>query len=216
VARTRADEPPTPFVGTGTILSLRPDAGKRIGQLWAIRQLGKQTGSVAVTIASGVTAITDKPGQDRTLKQIRRTILGQKGSQVVFSRSPFSRYLNRGNSLLSRKHVVSVEGELIHHDRQSLWHRSTIVVQMPGGPKRTITHIQCLAPVPTSTYFDRPLPDKIVASIVSGQQKAHELPGYAGGVKGLERLTPVWARTKRHMILTKLHWPDKSPSWQTK
>jgi hypothetical protein len=215
VTRTRAGEPPTPVIGAGAVLSLRPDAGKRIGRLWAIRQLGRQTGSVAVAIASGITAVTDKPGQDRTLKQTRRTILGQKGSQVVFSQSPFSRYLNQGNSLLSRKHVVSVEGELIHYDRQSLWHRSTTVVQMPDGPKRTITHLQCLAPVPTSYYFDRPLPDKIVASIVSGQQRAYELPGYAGGVTGLERLTPIWARTKRHLILTKLHWPDQWPSWQT-
>jgi hypothetical protein len=52
-----------------------------------------------------------------------------------------------------------------------------------------------------------------VAGIVSGREKAHKLPGYAGEVQALESLTPLWGVTKKGLIVNSLYWPTSGPTW---
>jgi hypothetical protein len=43
------------------------------------------------------------------------------------------------------------------------------------------------------------------------------LDGYVGSISAIENLTPVWASTKRALILTRLHWPSSQQSkWALK
>lgn len=157
-----------------------------------------------------------------------RSVIKQEGpiKEVKFCRTKLTKLLNKQDRLLNG--VLSRnEGELVTYKKSGqmyAWHRGTTTVQMPD-PKtgdhteRVIMHLQSIAVPATSYYFDRPLSDQEVAEIVTGQSKIrpHQLDGYVGSISAIENLTPVWASTKRALILTRLHWPSSQQSkWALK
>lgn len=157
-----------------------------------------------------------------------RSVIKQGGPirEVKFCRTKLTKLLNKQDRLLNG--VLSRnEGELVTYKKSGqvyVWHRGTTTVQM-RDPKtgdhaeRVITHLQSIAVPASSYYFDRPLSDQEVADIVTGQSKVRpqQLDGYVGSISAIENLTPVWASTKRALILTRLHWPSSQQSkWALK
>jgi hypothetical protein len=163
---------------------------------------------IAAGLAAGVVAaVAVKPGStETTLEQVKQR---GKPAQVHFSQTRLTGLLNRGDRMLSSRNVVSSEGSLVQTGRGNLWHRGTTVVKTGQG-EQTITHLRSLALPPTSHYFNRKLSEAETAEVVTGQAKAHKMPGYVGTVGSMEQLAPSWAQTKRAMILTRLHWPGSS------
>ena len=163
---------------------------------------------IAAGLAAGVVAaVAAKPGtEETTLEQIKQR---GKPAQVHFSQTRLTGLLNRGDRMLSGRNVVSSEGSLVQTGLGNLWHRGTTVVKTGQG-EQTVTHLRSLALPPTSHYFNRKLSDAETAEVVTGQAKAHKMPGYVGTVGNMEQLAPGWAQTKRAMILTRLHWPSSS------
>jgi hypothetical protein len=91
---------------------------------------------------------------------------------------------------------------------------------MPGekGDKtpelRTLTHLRSLTLPSQSLYFDRPLSDEEVAEMITGQgKKPYQREGYVGSVSETESVLWSWAKLKRAMILTRLHWPPATVQW---
>jgi hypothetical protein len=188
------------------------DLGTVARNLKTIGKVSKKARQVQVAtgLAAGVVAAAAvKPGtEEKTLEGGK-----QRGTpaQVHFSQTRLTGLLNRGDRLVSGRNVLSSEGRLVQTGRGNLWHRGATVVNTGQG-ERTVTHLRSLALPPTSHYFDRQLSDAETAELVTGQAKAHNLPGYIGTVGGMEQLSPAWAQTKRAMILTRAHWPGASPS----
>ena len=161
--------------------------------------------------ASVAAAVAVKPGTtEKTLEQVKKR---GTPARVHFSQTRLTGLLNRGDRMLSGRNVVSSEGSLVQTGRGNLWHRGTTVVKTGQG-EQTITHLRSLALPPTSHYFNRNLSESETARLVTGQARAHKLPGYVGTVGGMEQLAPAWSQAKRAMILTHLHWPDSSRAAQ--
>lgn len=175
----------------------------------SLSRVKKGVGVAALIGGLGTSVMADlseKPKGKRTLSQRKkRFLLGQQNVEVTFTKSKLTGWLNKRSSLLSGRNVVSSQGDMVHYG-QSVWHRGTTMVKMPEG-QRTITHVQKMGLPATSHYFDRALSDDEVASLVSGQAKAHQMGGYVGTIGAMENLAPSWTQVKRSMILTRLHWP---------
>lgn len=179
---------------------------KKVSQIYRQAQLA---GGLAAGLAA---AAAVKPGSpEQTLAQVKKR---GKPAEVHFSQTRLTGLLNRGDRLVSERNVVSSEGSLIRTRRGS-WHRGTTVVKTGQG-EQTMTHLRSLALPPTSHYFNRALSDAETAELVTGQAKAHRLPGYVGTIGEMEHLAPGWAQTKRAMILTRLHWPSPPPAPETR
>lgn len=165
---------------------------------------------IAAGLAAGVAAAAAvKPGtEEKTLAQVKKR---GKPAEVHFSQTRLTGLLNRGDRLVSGRNVVSSDGSLVQTGRGNLWHRGTTVLKTGQG-EQTVTHLRSLALPPASHYFNRSLSDAETAELVTGQAKAHKLPGYIGTIGEMEQLSPGWAQAKRAMILTRAHWPAPSPS----
>jgi hypothetical protein len=170
--------------------------------------------------------------------QQRGIKLSGSNHEVQFAKSRLTKLLNRRDLLVSRKHIVSSEGDLVRTQGVNLnpltvhkeplakvqmtWHRGTTVIRLPASKaegthhERTITHLRSLTLPSQSIYFDRALSDEEVAEIVSGKgQKPHQMEGYVGTIGETESVLTGWANIKRAMILARLHWPPNSVDWVT-
>ncbi len=183
------------------------DLGTVARNLRTMGQLSKKARQVQIAagLAAGVAAAAAvKPGtEEKTLEQVKKR---GKPAEVHFSQTRLTGLLNRGDRLVSGRNVVSSEGCLVQTGRGNLWHRGTTVLNTGQG-EQTVTHLRSLALPPASHYFNRSLSDAETAELVTGQAKAHKLPGYIGTIGEMEQLSPGWAQAKRAMILTRAHWP---------
>jgi hypothetical protein len=181
-----------------------------------IKQGVAVAGAVSSMAGSVAIAATAEKSDSRTLELKR----GDKVvASVAFQKSPrLSQVLNRLDLVGSHRlgqNVVRSEGDVVRAGRGA-WHRGTSVVKTPGG-ERTITHVQSLSLPAQHYYFDRPPSDEQVAGVVSGREKAHQLPGYRGEVHRLESLVPSWGVAKKAMIMTRLYHPSPPPvQWAAK
>lgn len=197
--------------GVALALGMRDfkDAARNLRTLGQVSKKYRQVQVAGGLAASLAAAAAVKPGaEEKTLEQSKQR---GKPTQVHFSQTRLTGLLNQGDRLLSGRNVVSSEGSLVQTGRGSLWHRGTTVVKAGAG-EQTITHVRSLALPSTSHYFDRNLSEAETAEVVTGQAKAHRMPGYVGTIGGMEQLAPGWAQAKRAMILTRLYWPSASPA----
>ena len=141
---------------------------------------------------------------------------GQVVATVEFQKAQkLTGLLNKGDligSHLLGKNVVATEGDVVRSKGVTTWHRGTSVVKTAQG-ERTLTHLQTLKLPSRHLYFNRKLSDEEVAGIVSGREKSHKLPGYAGEVHAMESLAPLWGSTKKAMIINSLYWPTPTANW---
>jgi hypothetical protein len=206
--------------GVAVAVGLR-DFGEIARNLQAVKKTMKivQTISAGSAVGGSLTAILAKKEEEqRTLTQTKRSFFwGEHQTEVEFTGSKLTGWLNRQDLLVSPGKIVSSEGEVIHAPKSLVaWHRGTTVVKMPQG-EGTLTHLRTLNLPSSSYYFDRILSDAEVADIVTGQGKPHQMTGYVGQISAMENLAPGWAQTKRAMILTRLHWPSGNQSkWALK
>lgn len=97
------------------------------------------------------------------------------------------------NDLLTpgdRRNITSSKGVILK-TKGKTWHSGTTTVRTPNG-ERTITHLQSLAMPPDHHYFNRPLEDREIAGITTGQMNPAAMSGYAGGIGGTEMLCGAW------------------------
>jgi hypothetical protein len=185
------------------------------------RTLGRVKQGLAIAgTASGlagsvVATATAEKTRNRTLELKTK---GKVVASATFQKSPrLSQVLNRLDLVGSHRlgqNVTSSEGDIVRVGRGT-WHRGTSVIKTPQG-ERTITHVQSLSLPAQHYYFDRRLSDEGTAGIVSGQEKAHRLPGYVGEVHRLENLMPSWGASKKAMITTRLYHPPTPAQWAAK
>ncbi len=219
--------PPTftpPAAAVGIAVSPRLDndpVKKRIREAGETAKKARRViGTTAtVTALAGAVAV-EVAGQNAQDKQGQRTLqLKKKGKTaglVSFSKAKkLTRFLNRTSLLGSHRlgqNVVSSDGDVVRSG-STAWHRGTATVKTAAG-QRTITHLQSLKLPAQRFYFDRKLSDQEVAGIVSGQEKAQRMKGYAAEISSMESLAPGWAATKKAMIITRLYHPPSKPEWQ--
>lgn len=196
------------FFGTTNVWAVVGDLMKTEKQLFKILGAAKLASNVMANLA----ILTEDLEGSRIL--VKR---GGPVKEVKFSKTKLTKLLNKQDRLFS-KPIFHTEGELVTYKKRGqvyAWHRGSTIVQIRNprtgdGEERVITHLQSIAVPTTSYYFDRLLSDQEVADVVSGQGKIRpdQLDGYVGSVSAIENLTPVWASTKRSLILTRLHWPS--------
>lgn len=214
--------PPAAAIGVG--VSLRQPGDPVIGQAGkvasAVRKNVRRVKTVAgVTALAGATA-AEISAQKATDRQGQQTLQLKKKGEVVgrvsFSKSKkFTGFLNKTSLIGSHrlgKGVVASDGDVVRSGGTA-WHRGSVTVKTPGG-QRTITHLQSLNVPPQHFYFDRTLSRQEVAGIVSGQERAYRMQGYAGEISSMESLAPGWAATKKAMIITRLYHPASKPAWK--
>jgi hypothetical protein len=169
--------------------------------------------AVSALSASAAIRVTTDEGTGRTLAWQKND---KKLAEVTFQPvARLTRFLNRLDLIGSHrrgKNIVSSEGDIVRAAGGGSWHRGASVVQTSGG-SRTITHLQSLKLPAQHFYFDRKLSDGEVAGLVSGQAKAHRLPGYVGEVHPMENLVPSWGATKKALITTRLYHPPAEKGW---
>jgi hypothetical protein len=206
VATTGPRQGRHPAMAVAVAMRDLPDMAEKLG---AKQKLQRGLGLAALTgsiVASTAVDLTEQTEGKRKLTQSKKIfLLGEQKVEVTFAKSKLTGWLNKRNSPVSARNVVSSQGDMVHYG-QGVWHRGTTVVKLPEG-RRTITQVQRLGLPSTSYYFERALSDEEVASLVSGQSKPHKMAGYVGTIGAMENLAPSWAQVKRAMILTRLHWP---------
>lgn len=109
---------------------------------------------------------------------------------------------------IDSKNIVSSSGAMLKVSKVT-WHRGTTIVKMPNG-RRTITHLQSLKAPGVHHFFNKQVSDETAAGIATGLVNPESVPGFVGSISQTESLFPIWAHTKRAMLLTRLHWPSKS------
>jgi len=172
------------------------------------------------SLAGAVVSLSEKPDEKRHLAQTKASLLGRRTQVVEFSQSRLTEHLNRQDRLVGRTQVISSRGEVVRlagRNRPAsgpAWHLGETTLKTSAGVQ-TITHLQSLALPSTSHYFERRLSAEETASLITGQVKSHQLPGYVGSIGAIEKLAPGWAQTKRALTLIRLHWPPAAaePTW---
>ena len=190
----------------------------------------------AANLVPRVTPFLSKPSAASLVSSLVQVGLRSPETKkgVEFAKSRLTSLINRQDVLVSHKHVVFSDGDLVRTPQIDLglnlsnplptrsvtWHRGTTVIHLSAAKKgetyseRTITHLRSLTLPSQSIYFERALSDEEVAEIVTGTgKKVHEREGYVGAIGEAESLLGGWASIKRAMILARLHWPPKSPGW---
>jgi hypothetical protein len=180
---------------------------------------GIRKGIGALGVVSGVSA--SLAAQATRNESEGRTLALKKGGKAVatvkFQKSErMTRFLNKADLIGSHilgQNVVTSEGDIVQAGRGGTpWHRGTSVVKTSQG-ERTLTHLQSLKLPGQHFYFDRRLSDEEVAGVVTGREKAPQMPGYVGEIHALESLAPLWGATKKAMITNRLYWPTPKAEW---
>ena len=176
---------------------LAASAGGTLGKVSEVSQtLGSFIGDQSRTkLATSVV-------QDR-----RQFIFKQKQAIQVWN-SKLTPWLNRRDQWLPQAKIQSSKGVLIKVDGQS-WHSGVTKAQTPNGSK-TMTHIQSLSLPQQHYYFERALPMREAAALVSGQRRAEQIQGYVGQISPAESLVPNWARLKGGLIKSQIYFPPES------
>ncbi|GIK42133.1 MAG: hypothetical protein BroJett011_59660 [Chloroflexota bacterium] len=165
---------------------------------------------VVTTKAGNELAEATKSEDMANLTQVKRNMVFFKSQkQIPRWRSNLTPLLNRSDVIgtINSHHLVSSEG-VMFKTAGITWHRGTSVIQMPDG-QRTLSHVQSLQWPAIHYYFDQPLSDEQAVGLATGELKPQSVPGYVGSISKKEGLMPLWANTKRAMLLIRLHWPPK-------
>jgi len=200
-------------------LAVTPRSGAEVLQSRRVMGQVRQGLAVAGALSTVAGSLTAAATSDKTSK---RTLELKNGDKVMArvelqQSASLSRVLNRLDLVGSHRlgqNVVSSEGEVVRA-KGALWHYGASVINTPQG-ERTLAHVQSLSLPAQHYYFDRRLTAEEVAGVVSGRDKAHRLPGYAGEVHRLESLAPSWSAAKQAMITTRLYHPPTAATWSVR
>lgn len=164
---------------------------------------------ITTTLSTGLAEATKTEDLEAVVQTRPRLIFFKSQQHIPVWKSRLTGPLNRLDVVgtIDNKNIVSSNGAMLKVDKVT-WHRGTTVIKMPNG-RRTITHLQSLKAPGAHHFFNKPVSDETAAGIATGLVYPETVPGFVGSISQTESMFPIWAHTKRAILLTRLHWPSK-------
>lgn len=164
---------------------------------------------ITTALSTGLAEATKTEDLEAVVQTQPRLIFFKSQQHIPIWKSRLTRPLNRLDVVgaIDNKNIVSSNGAMLKVNKVT-WHRGTTVVKMPNG-RRTITHLQSLKAPGAHHFFNKPVSDEAAAGIAIGLVNPETVPGFVGSISQTESMFPIWAHSKRAMLLTRLHWPSK-------
>lgn len=164
---------------------------------------------ITTTLSTGLAEATKTEDLEAVVQTRPRLIFFKSQQHIPVWKSRLTRPLNRLDIVgtMDNKNIVSSNGAMLKINKVT-WHRGTTVVKMPNG-RRTITHVQSLKAPGAHYFFNKSVSDETAAGIAAGLVNPETVPGFVGSISQTESMFPIWAHSKRAMLLTRLHWPPK-------
>ncbi|GIK38118.1 MAG: hypothetical protein BroJett011_19510 [Chloroflexota bacterium] len=165
---------------------------------------------ITTTFSTGLAEATKTEDLEDVVQTRPRLIFFKSEQHIPVWKSRLTGPLNRLDVVgaIDSKNIVSSNGAMLKINKVT-WHRGTTVVKMPNG-RRTITHLQSLKAPGAHHFFNKPVSDETAAGIATGLVNPETVLGFVGSISQTESMFPIWAHTKRAMLLTRLHWPSKA------
>jgi hypothetical protein len=164
---------------------------------------------ITTAFSTGLAEATKTEDLEDVVQTRPRLIFFKAEQHIPVWKSRLTGPLNRLDVVgtIDSKNIASSNGIMLRVNKVT-WHQGTMMVKMPNG-RRTITHLQSLKAPGIHHFFNKPISGETAAGIATGLVNPEIVPGFVGSISQTESLFPIWAHTKRAMLLTRLHWPPK-------
>jgi hypothetical protein len=170
----------------------------------------KPIGQITTAFSTGLAAATKTEDLEAVIQTRPRLIFFKSQQHIPVWKSRLTGPLNRLDVVgtIGSKNIVSSNGVMLKINKVT-WHRGTTILKMPNG-RRTITHMQSLKARGVHYFFNKSISDETAAGIAADLVNPETVPGFVGFISQTESMVPIWAHSKRAMLLARLHWPSKS------